>query len=235
MDKRGENCVYQVENLAFSYPVTGGRFKREERELLLRDISFSLSGDQFTVLMGDNGTGKTTLGKLLLGILKPDAGRILLRGETLEDYSLAQVASKVGYLFQDPARQLFGSSVFEDLAFPLRLRGLGEEEIRERVQAVLEDLAIAHLEARPPYLLSQGEKQRAALAGILLNGAEYLVLDEPTTALDPKNRKRLGELLLRLKERGVGILMIGHDAAFIRTYADRCLRLEQGGLHDETL
>lgn len=230
-----EQTIYQVEHLSYSYPDSGGRYGTYAKGPLLEDISFTLKQGKFTVLMGDNGSGKTTIGKLLLGILKPVSGRILLEENDLSGYSLAQVAKRVGYLFQDPSRQIFGISVYEDLAFPLRLRGYTEEQIEEQVQPVLDDLDIAHLREYPPYQLSQGEKQRAALAGILLNGAEYLVLDEPTTALDPERKKNLGELLLRLKDRGVGILMIGHDQGFVRTYADRCLRLGQRGIEDEIL
>lgn len=227
--------VYQVESIAFSYPRRGGRYESFANGPLLENISFQLARDEFTVLMGDNGSGKTTLGKLLLGILKPDAGRILLENEDIAGKSLANIAKRVGYLFQDPSRQLFGTSVYDDLAFPLRIKGLSEDEIKTTIQPMLDELDLAHLHGRPPYLLSQGEKQRVALAGILLNGAEYLVLDEPTTALDPERKKTLGELLLRLKKRGVGILMIGHDQKFVQTYADRCLRLGQKGIKDETI
>ncbi|QRN84729.1 ABC transporter ATP-binding protein [Clostridia bacterium] len=227
--------VYRVENIAFSYPKKTGRYENFTSGPLLENISFQLARNQFTVLMGDNGSGKTTLGKLLLGILQPDAGRILLEDKDIARYSLASIAKRVGYLFQDPSRQLFGTSVYDDLAFPLRIRGISEDDIEKQVQPILEELDVAHLHNRAPYLLSQGEKQRVALAGILLNGAKYLVLDEPTTALDPERKKNLGELLIRLKARGVGVLMIGHDQKFVTTYADRCLRLGQKGIKDETI
>lgn len=235
MNATVKDTVYRIEDLGFSYPHKGGRYRDKLDEPLLQELNFSLYREDLTVLCGDNGCGKTTLGKLLLGILRPDQGRVLLEGNDVQTGSLARTARRVGYLFQDPGKQLFGTTVYQDLAFPLRLRNLTEETIEDKIENILYELDLAPLRDRAPYVLSQGEKQRVALAAILLNGAEYLVLDEPTTSLDIRRKEKLADLLARLRKRGVGILMIGHDQDFIKAHASRVLRMERGGIFDENL
>ena len=217
----------EVKNMSFSYP---------KSQFGLNDIDLNLYEKDITALTGDNGSGKTTLGKILTGILKPASGEILINGESIRKLDLGEIGKKVGYLFQNPEKQIFASSVYEDISFPLEINGVGPKEIKERTNSILTKLEIDHLTDKYPFNLSQGEKQRVALAGILVNDTEYLILDEPTTALDTDRKELLGNMLKNLNGRGTVILIISHDENFINKFCTRSVRMKkEGGVIDEQI
>ena len=217
----------KVRNMKFSYPGT---------HFSLSDIHIDLYKNQITALVGENGIGKSTLGKILTGILKPASGTVLISGKDISKLDLGEIGKKVGYLFQNPEKQIFAASVYEDISFPLEINGADPNEIRKRTNLILKELEIYHLKDKYPFNLSQGEKQRVALAGILVNDVEYLILDEPTTALDTDRKELLGNMLKDLNNRGTGILIISHDDNFINKFCSRVIRMKQkGGVSDEQI
>jgi energy-coupling factor transport system ATP-binding protein len=209
-----------VEKMSFSY---------QKSQFSLNDIDLELYKNDITALVGDNGSGKTTLGKILTGILKPCKGNILINGENISKLDLGEIGKKVGYLFQNPEKQIFATSVYEDVSFPLEINGIEPNEIKDRTDNILAALEIDHLKDKYPFNLSHGEKQRVALAGILIHKAEYLILDEPTTALDSERKELLGSMLKNLNAQGTGVLIISHDEKFISKYCSRVIRMKKEG------
>ena len=200
---------------------------------VFNDLTVDLDQSQFTSLIGPNGSGKTTFGKLIMGMLRPSAGTIQIEGRSVADYSLAELGGKIGYLFQNPTRQIFAPTVYEELSFALKYRKMTQDAIEQQVAKMMDLLELNQLRNAQSYTLSQGEKQRLAIGAILLNKPSYLVLDEPTTGLDSLRKKQLSTLLDTVTERGVGILLISHDQGFVEAHSQRILTLENGGLsHD---
>lgn len=191
-------------------------------------MSIELFSEDFTAIVGANGTGKTTLGKLMTGILKPEKGSVIIDGLDSSKISLGAIGKKAGYLFQNPERQIFAPNVYEELSFPLEVKGMKKEEIERKVNESLTIFQLTHLSKVFPFTLSQGEKQRLALAAILINEPKFLILDEPTTGLDIERKNTLSTILGRLKEKGIGIVMISHDGAFIGKHATRIIELAGG-------
>lgn len=220
MTKRGVT----LNNITYTYAGT-------DFNLDITEFSF-LSGE-CTALCGHNGSGKTTLGKLAAGLLRPDAGTVRIEGEDIGPWPLGKIGASVGYLFQEPSRQLFAPVVREDMIFPLLLRGVGEDEASAKADALLERFELSHLSRQSAYTLSHGEKQRLAICAMLVAEPGYLVLDEPTTGLDSRRRGILKDMLRSLLDYGLGILLISHDNAFIRAVASRSCRMENGRLLDE--
>ncbi|MFO8060788.1 MAG: ABC transporter ATP-binding protein, partial [Bacillota bacterium] len=168
--------MLSLTDVSYTYPAGDDR--------ILRGINLQVAGDGVTAITGPNGSGKTTLGKIMAGIIKPAAGRAEIFGTDTREMSLGQIGQKIGYLFQEPERQIFAPTVEEELSFVLRVRGLPGAEIEDTVSQMLERFHLLGLRDRFPFLLSRGEKQRLALAAVLVNRPRFLVLDEPTTALD---------------------------------------------------
>lgn len=217
----------EVKNISFCYP---------RSQFRLKDISLKLNRNDITALVGENGSGKTTLGKILTGILKPAEGEILIGEKNIKTLDLGEIGKKVGYLFQNPEKQIFASSVYEDVSFPLEINGVDPEAIKVRTEKILKELEIDHLKDKYPFNLSHGEKQRVALAGILVNETEYLILDEPTTALDTDRKELLRLMLHKIHSQGTGILIISHDEIFINKLCGRVLKMKQeGGITDEKI
>ena len=194
----------------------------------LGGVSLRIPGTGMTAITGPNGSGKTTLGKIMAGIIKPTSGRAQISGRDTQDMSLGEIGRKIGYLFQDPERQLFAPTVEEELSFVLRVQGVPGAEIAKRVERMLERFHLADLRERFPFLLSRGEKQRLALAAVLVNRPGFLVLDEPTTALDLKRQRDLLDLLKELLEDDVGMVVISHDRRFVTRHASRVIELVGG-------
>jgi energy-coupling factor transport system ATP-binding protein len=214
-------AFWEVQNLSFAYP---------RREELLHSLSFTIEEGEAVALMGPNGSGKTTLGKLLVGILKPSAGQILLEGSDLAELSLAEIGAKVGYIFQNPEKQIFTPSVEEEIAFGLRFRGYDEAETRRRVNDMLAYFELTHCTGQFPYNLSQGEKQRLAIAAVLALEPRFIIFDEPTTGLDMRRKEKFAELLLKIRSMGAGYLLISHDRDFCGSCCERLLLLKEGKL-----
>ena len=214
-DKAMSICA---EKIAFSYC--------ENKELLLKDFNCRFDPTEIVAVTGPNGCGKTTLAKLLLGILKPKYGSVHIDGQNVGEMSLAEVGRKIGYVMQNPAQQLFCTSVEDEVLYGLKNLKLPPEEIKKRCDAYLKYFQMEQYSKTFPAFLSQGEKQRVVLAAILAMKPAYLLLDEPTASLDPCRRRILSEYLIRIRtELGCGIVVISHDREFIASCADRELQL----------
>ena len=218
-----------VEGLSFRY--------RSRTEPALRDVSLTLEPGEILLVAGASGCGKTTLIRCINGLIPRSykgelEGRILLRGQDTTDvteFSLARISQAVGTVLQDPERQILGSRVSAEVAFGLENLGLEREEIRQRVDEALDHLNIPHLYDRETFLLSGGEKQKVALAGVLAMRPSVLLLDEPLASLDPASAQEALALFRRLADEGISILLVEHrveDALSIRP--DRVLFMREG-------
>lgn len=205
----------QVKNLNFRY--------KKGNKMILQDFSAEFPVGEITAVTGKNGTGKTTLAKLIVGILKPQSGKILVDGENISGESLAQRGMRIGYVMQNPERQIFSETVVEEMRYGLKNLKLSEEEIQGRVDEYLEFFGLLHHKDSFPFILSHGEKQRLVLAAILAMKPKYLILDEPTASLDQKRKVVLGEYLKKLD---CGIIVISHDKAFIDAYCTNKIKME---------
>ncbi|GAB4390722.1 MAG: ABC transporter ATP-binding protein [Thermodesulfovibrionales bacterium] len=230
--------VLKAEDVTFSYH---GRIPA-----LLSVSLEAAQGEKFAVI-GSNGSGKSTLFQVLAGLVRPDSGRVLFRGrevtaEALEERSFLRFfRGRVGYVFQDPDVQLFCPTVLDDILYgPLQL-GVPEAEARERAAQVMAMLEIERLADRPPYMLSGGEKKRAALGTVLAMNPEVLLLDEPMGGLDPRTQCFLVELMLRLHEAGKTIVIATHDLSVVAELDARVAvlsedhRIERTGPAEEIL
>lgn len=203
-------------------------FQYENGKKVFNNFSLNIDKDKITALTGPNGSGKTTLGKLMIGILKPKKGQVCIFNKATNEMTLSEIGSKIGYLFQNPEKQFFTNSVYDELSFVLKTKGYEEEYIKDKVEEMLELFQLKGLEGTFPFLLSQGEKQRLAIAAILINEPQYLILDEPTTGLDNRRREILLAILKKLKDRGIGMTIISHDDEFIERIADRLIGINRG-------
>jgi energy-coupling factor transport system ATP-binding protein len=194
---------------------------------ILKDITLDFPGKGFVSLTGPNGSGKTTLGKVMTGILPFQSGQVSIDGKDIKSMSLAQIGRKIGYLFQNPDKQIFAPTVIEELSFGMKYKNISKDEIDKRTDQMLDTFDLRSIRDSTSYFLSQGEKQRLAIAAMLLNEPEFLILDEPTTGLDIKRKEDLSKYIDRISSK-VGILMISHDKGFINRHSDRIIKLEEG-------
>ncbi len=209
----------KLNNVSFSYP---------KSKFIFKNISLEFYKNEFIAIVGPNGSGKTTLGKLMMGILVPVKGTIFIKGEDVSGLTPGNIGKKVGYLFQEPERQLFTSAVKEEISFALSFMGESEAVVEEKSRDMIELFSLQGLEDYSPYKLSRGERQRLALAAILINEPDFLVLDEPTTGLDIVRKNKLSDILKKLQNRGLGLAVISHDEEFINKNADRIIKVVGG-------
>lgn len=195
----------------------------------LQGIDLAIPRGRFTILLGPNGSGKTTFFKVVTGLLKPGRGELLLGGKPLGEYGKEDLYRRLGFVFQDPNDQLFAPTVGEDVSFgPVNLK-LPPAEVGQRVRTALEMVGIPHLANKPIHYLSYGQKKRAAIAGVLAMKPEIIILDEPTAGLDPAGVREIMRLLVKLnKEENITILMATHDVDIVPLYADRIFILYDG-------
>ena len=202
--------VLERDCVSFSY--------RPGREVLKR-VSFSVASGEQVALIGANGAGKSTLLKILVGLLAPDSGRAAVCGLPVEKKNFAAVRRKAGYVFQDPECQLFLANVREDVAFGPRNEGLDDGEVRRRTEEALAAVGIESLANEHVYRLSGGQKRLASIATVLAQRPEVLLLDEPTLALDPRNRRMV---IRALGDLPCAKLVATHDLDFV---LDACTRV----------
>jgi energy-coupling factor transport system ATP-binding protein len=188
---------------------------------VLQDVSLRIEAGAFVALIGQNGSGKTTLAKHLNGLLRPTAGCVRLAGRDVHGLPLNQVASDVGYVFQNPDHQIFAATVYDEVAFGPRNLGVATDATAERVRAALEAVELTGCEAADPFLLSKGHRQRLAVASVLALQPRMLILDEPTTGLDYCEQRHMMDLLAKLHADGLAIVMITHSPWVVAEYAER--------------
>ena len=206
----------EIRNLTFAY-MRGAD--------ILKDITLRVSPNESVGLVGANGAGKSTLLKLLVGLNPGFAGSVMVDGIPVEKSTLHTIRQKIGYVFQDSDSQLFMTTVGEDVAFGPRNYGLSESEVRMRTDAALKQTGIAHIKDRPIMRLSGGEKKLASIATILSMEPEILLLDEPSIALDPKNRRNIIGILNRLKATKI---IASHDLDMIMDTCSRTILMTGG-------
>ncbi len=192
----------------------------------LRGASLEVRGGEFVALMGRNGSGKSTLLKQMVGLLRPDDGRVVVAGLDTRRADMDQIIRHVGYVPQHPGALLFGETLAAELAFTRSSHGLPPDPDGDR--ALLARLGLDGLAGRDPRDLSGGEQQRAALAAILVAGPQIILLDEPTRGLDYAQKRSLADLLLGLKAEGKTIVMATHDVELAAACADRVALLAEG-------
>ncbi len=197
----------------------------------LRDISFSIRKGEYVGLLGMNGSGKSTLARLINGLLKPTEGKVYINGmDTADPANMLEIRRLVGMVFQNPDNQLICPIVEEEIAFGPENLELPLEEIRRRVDWAIHICGLEEKRQHAPHLLSGGQKQMAALASVLAMLPEYLVLDEPTSMLDPQSRRMLlKQLYILNQQEGVTIILISHNPEEL-LQTDRLIVLDQGSI-----
>lgn len=216
--------LFDIENLTHEY---------SDGTLALDNVSVQFKRSDRIALLGTNGSGKTTLLNHLNGILKPTKGRILFDGQPLkyDAKSLLELRKRVGFVFQDPNDQLFAPTVKQDVAFgPLNL-GYSTEKVKTIVAEALATVGMEGFEDKPPHFMSLGQKKRVALAGVLAMEPEVIIMDEPTSNLDPRATSDILHLLLKLnKEKGITLLLATHDVDMVPLFASEMIVLNKGKL-----
>ncbi|MEM2987658.1 MAG: ABC transporter ATP-binding protein, partial [Candidatus Bathyarchaeia archaeon] len=182
--------MIEVQDVYFKYP-SGVE--------ALKGISITIQDGEFVAIMGENGAGKTTLVKHFNGLLKPTKGKVLVDGIETTKVSVATLARKVGFVFQNPDHQLFSETVEEEIAFALKNFGFSQDVIEKRVTWALNLLGLAQYRKTSPFMLSGGERKRVALASVLAWDPKVLILDEPTIGQDYQQKEKLRQFILQMK------------------------------------
>lgn len=210
--------IAEADELYYSYP---------DGTTALCGVSFRIPHGESVALVGENGAGKSTLLQHLTGCLFPSRGALTVGGLLVNKENLTTVRRAVGLVFQNPDDQLFMPTVFEDVAFGLLNLGVPERELEGRVMEALETVGAAHLRRRQPYRLSQGEKRAVAIAGVLAMSPDILIMDEPTSSLDPMSRRRLINLLKTFKHTKI---IATHDLDAAMELCERTIVIHKGSV-----
>ncbi|MBZ9685553.1 ATP-binding cassette domain-containing protein [Clostridium estertheticum] len=220
-----------VENLKYRYPLTN--------ELALKGISFEVDKGEFIGIVGKNLSGKSTLCQALVGLVPhfykgAYGGSVIVDGLEVSQSEISELSQKVGIVFQNPFTQVTGSklTVYEEIAFGLENMGISREEMRERIDHSLKLLDIYKFKDRNPFDLSGGQMQRMAIASIIAMKPEIIVLDEPTSQLDPQGSEEVFKAIQNLSKEGMTVIMVEHKMEKIAKYSDRVMLLNHGEIVD---
>lgn len=215
------DAIIKTENLKYTY--TDGTEA-------LRGIDIEISRGEKIAIMGANGSGKSTFFLTLNGISRPTAGKIFIDGQEINynRKSLIEVRKKVGIVFQDPDNQLFSASVRQEISFGLFNLGYNQEEVSKKVDRIIDELNISSFADKPTHFLSGGQKKRVAIADILVMDPEIIILDEPSSGLDPKHIKLIDDIINSLSAKGITVIIATHDAQRSLAWADRLVLFHEG-------
>ena len=211
--------MIEVKDVFFSYPIGVEA---------LKGVSLNIGDGEFVAVMGQNGAGKTTLIKHFNGLLKPSKGEVLVDGISTRDVSVAKLARKVGFVFQNPDHQLFSDTVHEEVAFGLRNFGFDAETVEKRVTWALNLLDLTDYAKTSPFLLSGGERKRVALASVLAWDPRVVILDEPTIGQDYRQKENLRQFIVQLNEQGKTVVVVTHDVEFVAECSPRVVLMSEG-------
>ena len=212
--------MLEAKNVNFAY--TRG-------QSVIKDIDCTIRDGEFVALLGHNGSGKTTLSRLFMALCHPRSGEILVDGEDIINYEPADLADKIGYVFQNPDLQILEDTVFDEVAYGPRAKKLTEETIKRQVNEALEAMGLTELKNEYPRLLSFGQKRRLGVAAALALNPRTLILDEITNGQDALEKEGMMSYLQAINEqRGITIMLISHDMDIVRRYAKRAIVLHYG-------
>jgi energy-coupling factor transporter ATP-binding protein EcfA2 len=215
--KTGDNLL-MMEHVWFAY----------ENRVAVRDISLSINSGEFIAVIGRNASGKTTFAKLLNGLLKPDKGKVKVKGIDTRNSTVADLSRSIGYVFQNPNDHLFADTVEAEILLSLLNSDIEKQEIDEAINRILYQFNLVEYKNTYPRYLSGGEKQRVALASVLVTRPEIVILDEPTRGMDYQLKQELVSILNNLRLQGTSIIMITHDIEMVAECADRVILLSEG-------
>lgn len=220
-----------VENLKYKYPLT--------KDLALKGISFQVEKGEFIGIIGKNLSGKSTLCQALVGLVPHFykggyGGKVIVDGIEVGKSEISEISGKVGIVFQNPFTQVTGSklTVYEEIAFGLENMGIERTEMKKRIDYSLNLLDIYKYKDRNPFDLSGGQMQRMAIAGIIAMKPEIIVLDEPTSQLDPQGSEEVFKAIQNLSHEGMTVIMVEHKMEKIAKYSDRVMLLNEGEIVD---
>ena len=204
------------------------RFGYEEDSDALCDVNLRIDEGEIVAIMGQNGAGKTTLAKHFNGLLKPRTGEVRINGNSTQGFSVAELSKTVGYVFQNPNHSLFAESVEQEILFTLKNYGFSKEEIEKRLENTLETFNLESFRETSPFTLSGGERKRVSLAATLCLTPDIVILDEPTTGQDARQKQTISQVIEKLHKEGKTLVLISHDTEFVVELVDRIIVMAQG-------
>lgn len=212
--------LIEFKNVSFRYD--------EDAPWVLKNISFTIEENESIAVIGHNGSGKSTIAKLMNGLLFPQEGEIWINGQLLTEESIWDIRREVGMVFQNPDNQFVGATVQDDVAFGMENRGIPREDMIRQINTSLQAVNMEEYRLTEPHRLSGGQKQRVAIAGVIAISPKVLILDEATVMLDPRGRKQIMKTISTLTtEEQLSLITITHDLYEI-TQVDRVIVLNQG-------
>ncbi len=210
--------MIKFSNVCFAY----------DKKNILENVSFTIGKGEFVAIVGRNGAGKTTLMKLFNGLLKPSLGNVTIANLDTKKSKTSELAKHVGFLFQNPDRQICQNTVKDEIAFGLKCVLIDKSEIEKRCIETIESFGF--IGDKDPYSMSRGERQKVALASIIALSPEILVLDEPTTGLDYKECMHIMNIINELNQKGTTVIMVCHDMELVSDFAKRVIVIGEGGV-----
>lgn len=221
-ESESEEVLLETNHLHFSYP----------EKQVLKDINLTIHKGERLAIVGKNGAGKSTLAKALCGFIRPE-GELLWNGQSIQDDSIKERAGRIGYVLQNPNQMISQNKIFDEVALGLRLRGVDEEVVEQRVLNILEVCGLYPFRKWPISALSYGQKKRVTIASILVLNPEIILLDEPTAGQDQRHYREMMDFLDQLNAKGHTIVMITHDMQLMLDYSDRAVVVVDGQIIED--
>ncbi|MDR2259018.1 MAG: energy-coupling factor ABC transporter ATP-binding protein [Treponema sp.] len=208
----------QIDNVSYSY---------DSENNSIEDINLTIEDNEFVAIIGQNGAGKSTLLKNLTGLLRPAKGEIYIRGKNTRAMSVSLISTEIGFVLQNPDRQLFASTVYDEVAYALINAGMSQEDIKSRIRESLEVVGISAMADMFPPALSKGDRAKVVIASVLAMGSKTIILDEPTSGQDYRSCHQIMDIIRNLHRKGHTIIFVTHNMSLVAEYARRTIVMMQ--------
>ena len=218
--------MIELKNVSFRYDKT-------VEEYQIDTVSFHVKQGEWLSIVGHNGSGKSTVVRLIDGLLEAESGEIYVDGKQLTRETIWEIRSKIGIVFQNPDNQFVGATVEDDVAFGLENQGIPREEMLQRVEKAIEQVGMLEFKDREPSRLSGGQKQRVAIARALSMNPDAILFDEPTSALDPEMVGEVLKIMQDLAQEGLTMIVVTHEMEFARDVSHRVIFMDKGVIAEE--
>jgi energy-coupling factor transport system ATP-binding protein len=215
-----ENPAVSIKNICYSYGQSGAA---------IENINLSIADNEFLALIGRNGCGKTTLLKIITGLLRPHSGDIFIRGKNTKEISVSDISKEAGFVMQNPESQLFTDSVYNEVSFALKNAKLKKEEIRRRVNEALDTAGLKDADAFPP-ALSRADRTKTVIACVIAMGCKIIILDEVDSGTDYRGSRHIMDIARDLHKKGFTIIFVTHNMSLAAQYAHRLVMMERNGI-----